>query len=162
MTQDQQDQQASSSGSGTRGPGALSRWIQQKANARTNRKIRKGRGRMMGMDLLILHTVGRRSGQPRQSPLAWFPDGDDAWLVVASGGGEQHPDWFANVLAHPDRASVELPGRDAVPVAPQRLAGADRERAWQRIVAAQPRMGKYQAKSAREYPVLRLAARSGP
>jgi deazaflavin-dependent oxidoreductase (nitroreductase family) len=38
------------------------------------------------MDVLILHTVGRRSGQPRETPVAWFADGEDAWLVVASGG----------------------------------------------------------------------------
>ena len=148
-----QDQQARRSG----GPGALSQWIQRTANARTNRRIRGGRGRMMGMDLLILHTVGRRSGQPRQSPLAWFADGEDAWLVVASGGGDRHPDWYANLVAHPDRTSVELPGRDAVPVTPQRLVGTDREQAWQRIVTAQPRLGRYQAKSDRQYPVIRLA-----
>ncbi|OUS84161.1 nitroreductase/quinone reductase family protein, partial [Rhodococcus sp. NCIMB 12038] len=68
-------------------PGAFSRWMQRKMNARMNRKIRRGHGQFMGMDVLILNTVGRRSGQPRQSPLAWFADGDDARLVVASGGG---------------------------------------------------------------------------
>jgi deazaflavin-dependent oxidoreductase (nitroreductase family) len=115
----------------------------------------------MGMDMLVLHTVGRRSGQPRETPLAWFAGGEDAWLVVGSGGGDQHPDWYANLVAHPDRTAVELPGRTAVAVEPQRLDGADRERAWQRIIAAQPRLAKYQAKSDREYPVLRLAARPG-
>lgn len=137
-------------------PGPVSRWMQQKMNARTNRKIRGGRGQFMGMDVLILHTVGRRSGQPRQSPLAWFADGDDAWLIVASGGGSQHPDWYVNLMAHPGRASIELPAADAVPVQPQRLDGAAREQAWQRIVAAQPRYEKYQRKSDREYPVIRL------
>jgi F420H(2)-dependent quinone reductase len=38
-----------------------------------------------GMDVLILHTAGRRSGQPRQSPVAGFPDGRNAWLIVAGG-----------------------------------------------------------------------------
>jgi deazaflavin-dependent oxidoreductase (nitroreductase family) len=52
------------------------------------------------MDVLILHTVGRRSGQPRQSPVAWFADGQDAWLIVASGG-RRHPDWYLNLLAIP-------------------------------------------------------------
>lgn len=113
------------------------------------------------VELLILHTVGRRSGQRRETPLAWFPDGDDAWVVVGSGGGEQHPDWFANVVAHPDEVSVELPGRDAVAVTSQVLDGDEREQAWERVVAAQPRLGKYRAKSARRYPLLRLAARPG-
>ncbi|MBA9003350.1 nitroreductase family deazaflavin-dependent oxidoreductase [Thermomonospora cellulosilytica] len=140
-------------------PGAVSLWIQRKMNARMNRKIRRGRGRFMGMDVLILNTVGRRSGRPRETPLAWFPDGEDAWLIVASGGGSRHPDWYVNLMAHPDRASIELPGRDAVPVTPHRLDGADRERAWRRITAAQPRYAKYQSKSDREYPVIRLTPR---
>jgi deazaflavin-dependent oxidoreductase (nitroreductase family) len=131
--------------------------MQHKANARMNRKIRGGRGRFMGMDVLILNTVGRRSGQPRETPVAWFDDGADAWLVVASGGGSRHPDWHANLMAHPDRASIELPGRDSVPVTPHPLDVTDREQAWQRIAAAQPRYAKYQTKSDREYPVIRLA-----
>jgi hypothetical protein len=59
-------------------------------------------------------------------------------------------------MAHSDRASIELPGRDAVQVTPHRLEGADREQAWQRIATAQPRIAKYQSKSDREYPVVRL------
>lgn len=86
-------------------PGPMSRWIQRKMNARMSRKIRRGQGSFMGMDVLILNTVGRLSGQPRQSPLAWFADGEDAWLIVASGGGGRHPDWHANLMAHPERAS---------------------------------------------------------
>lgn len=140
-------------------PGAFSRWMQQKMNARVNRKIRGGRGQFMGMDVLILNTVGRRSGEPRETPVAWFADGDDARLVVASGGGSRHPDWHANVIAHPDRVSIELPGGDAVPVTPHQLDDAEREQAWQRIVVAQPRLGKYQSKSDRTYPVVRLTLR---
>lgn len=138
-------------------PGAFSRWMQRTMNARTVRKIRGGREKLMGMDVLVLNTVGRLSGQPRETPLASFTDGDDAWLVVASGGGSQHPDWHANLMAHPDQVSAELPGRDPLPVTPQRLDGADREQAWQRIAAAQPRLAKYQSKSDREYPVIRLS-----
>jgi deazaflavin-dependent oxidoreductase (nitroreductase family) len=125
-------------------------------NARTNARIRRDRATFMGMDLLVLHTVGRRSGQLRESPVAWFADGADARLIVASGGGSRHPDWYLNLMADPGRASVELPGGDPVPVTPHRLEGADREAAWQRITAAQPRLAKYQRKTDREYPVVRL------
>lgn len=153
------NQQPGSRGGRRRGsPGPVSRWVQHRMNARMNRNIRRGHGKFLGMDVLILHTVGRRSSQPRQSPVAWFADGTDAWLIVASGG-VQHPDWYLNLMAHPDRASIELPGRDTVPVTPHRLEGADREQAWQRITAAQPRYAKYQGKTDREYPVIRLTLR---
>lgn len=152
-----QDGQKSGRRPGT--PGAFSRWMQHRMNARMNRKVRNGRGTFMGMDVLILNTVGSRSGQPRETPVAWFPDKDDSRLIIASGGGNRNPDWFDNLMAHPDRATVELPGEGAVPVTPQRLDGAEREEAWQRIAEAQPRIAKYQSKSERQYPVIRLTRR---
>ncbi|MFI6484022.1 nitroreductase family deazaflavin-dependent oxidoreductase [Nonomuraea sp. NPDC050663] len=137
----------------------FSRWMQHQANARLNRKIRAGKGKFAGMDVLILNTVGRRSGRPRETPVAWFPAGPDAWLVVASGGGSRHPDWHANLMAHPERATVELPGRGPMPVSPRELSGDEREQAWKVISEAQPRIAKYQRKSARIYPVVRLTPR---
>jgi deazaflavin-dependent oxidoreductase (nitroreductase family) len=142
-------------------PGTFSRWFQRKMNARTATKIRRGRSTMMGMDLLILTTTGRRSGQTRETPLAWFPDGEDGWLIVASGGGSHHPDWHANLMAKPGQASIELPGQGTIPVTPHHLSGPDREEAWQRVTTAQPRYAKYQSKSTREYPVIRLIRADG-
>ncbi|RIQ18842.1 nitroreductase family deazaflavin-dependent oxidoreductase [Jiangella rhizosphaerae] len=141
-------------------PGRLSLWFQRRMNTRTVEKIRrKGTGRMMGMDVLVLHTAGRRSGQPYLTPIAWYPDGDGARLVVASGGGSADPNWYRNLTAHPDRVSVELPGERPRPVTPHTLDGAERDDAWQRIVAANPRFAKYQAKSERRYPIVRLTER---
>ena len=139
-------------------PGRFSRWMQHRMNARMNKKVRRDKSTFMGMEVLILHTVGRRSGERRESPVAWFGDEDNR-LIVASGGGRQHPDWFANLMAHPEQASIELAGGTAVPVTPQRLEGAEREQAWQLIATAQPRIAKYQGKSERVYPVVRLSTR---
>ncbi|MBF6414584.1 nitroreductase family deazaflavin-dependent oxidoreductase [Nocardia cyriacigeorgica] len=151
------DQQVGKRKPGT--PGPVSRWFQKKMNARTAAKMRrKASGKVMGMNVLILHTVGRRSGQRRETPLAWFGDGD-AKLVVASGGGSVNPDWYANLAAHPDQVTIELPGEGTVDVIPQTLDGTDREDAWKRIVAEEPRIGKYQKKSTRIYPVVRLTPR---
>ncbi|WP_235916498.1 nitroreductase family deazaflavin-dependent oxidoreductase [Antrihabitans cavernicola] len=121
-----------------------------------NRKIRRGYGTFMGMDVLILYTIGRRSGRSIETPLAYFADGTNARLLVASGGGEHDPDWHRNLMAHPDEVAIELPGRHREPVVPSVLEGADREHAWQRIVTAVPRYAKYQNKSERQYPVIRL------
>ncbi|HEX4832256.1 MAG TPA: nitroreductase family deazaflavin-dependent oxidoreductase [Trebonia sp.] len=140
-------------------PGTLSRWFQQRVNARMNAGIRRGRQQFMGMDVLILHTVGRRSGEPRESPVSWFrdPADEEARLIVASGGGRYDPGWHFNLMAHPDQASIELPGDAPVPVTPHELDGAERDQAWARITAEQPRFAKYQQKTPdREYPVIRL------
>ncbi len=139
-------------------PGKFSRWMQQRMNARMNSKVRRNRSTFMGMEVLILHTVGRRSGALRESPVAWFADGDTK-VIVASGGGSQHPGWYVNLMANPDRATMELAGSDPVPVTPERLEGAEREQAWQIIAKEQPRIAKYQSKSDRQYPVVRLVPR---
>lgn len=142
-----------------KGPGKISRWVQRRANARTVQRIRRKGGRMMAMDVLILHTRGRVSGQPRETPLAWFDGGTGSWLVVGSGGGDRHPDWYWNLIAQPDSVAVEFHGRDPQPVTPHELRGAEREEAWRKIASAQPRIAKYQSKAVREYPVIRLTAK---
>ncbi len=117
--------------------------------------------RFMGMDLLYLTTIGAKTGQKRQSPVARFPDGDDAWLVVASNGGSaHHPAWYHNLMAHPDQVWIEMGGR-TVRAAVEQLEGPRREAAWQRIVASQPRFAGYEKKTARPIPVVRLSAISG-
>ena len=138
---------------------SLSLWYQRRTNERTVARIRKKSGSMWGMEMLILRTTGRRSGLVRETPLSCFPDGDDR-LVVASGGGNRNPDWFANLTAHPDGVSVERHGEAPVPVTPVVLDAAEREIAWNTVVEAQPRYAKYQKKSSREYPLVRLVARS--
>jgi deazaflavin-dependent oxidoreductase (nitroreductase family) len=120
-----------------------------------NQHRRKGYT-FMRMDVLFLTTIGRRTGQRRQTPVAWFPDGEDAWLIVASAAGSAHnPAWYHNLAAHPDRVWIELPQR-TLRVSPQQLEGAHREAAWRQIVQAQPRYARYQQKTDRLLPVIRL------
>ena len=65
---------------------------------------RRSGDKFQGMDLLYLTTVGAKTGQKRQSVVARFPDGEDAWLVVASANGAaHHPAWYHNIAAHPDQ-----------------------------------------------------------
>jgi deazaflavin-dependent oxidoreductase (nitroreductase family) len=119
---------------------------------------RRGGDRFMGMDLLYLTTIGAKTGEKRVSPIAQVVDGDNAWLVVASNGGSaQHPNWYHNLMAHPDQVSIEVSGR-SIPVTAERLAGAARDSAWQRFVAAYPRFAGYEQKTTRDLPVIRLSA----
>ncbi|MEV5834200.1 nitroreductase family deazaflavin-dependent oxidoreductase [Nocardia sp. NPDC052112] len=124
-------------------------------------RARRGGGRAMGMNLLVLHTIGRKSGQPRQSPVGWFPDSDDnAWLISASAAGaDANPDWYHNLMTHPDQAAIELADRGTVAVDVEELTGADRDAAWQRILSVAPRFGSYEKKTDRIIPVIRLTAR---
>jgi deazaflavin-dependent oxidoreductase (nitroreductase family) len=145
---------------GTRGArsrsssGVIGRWVQQRMMKQHRRSWK-----FLGMDLLFLTTVGRKSGQERVTPVAWFPQGDGTWLIVASAAGSaQNPAWYRNIAAHPDRVQIELRGQ-TIPVTAEQLSGPAREQAWQQIVAAQPRYAKYQQKTDRELPVIRLVPR---
>jgi deazaflavin-dependent oxidoreductase (nitroreductase family) len=121
---------------------------------------RRGGDRFMGMDLLYLTTVGAKTGQKRLSPVARFPDGDDAWLVVASNNGSaRHPSWYHNLKAHPDQVWFEIAGR-TVQATVEQLEGPRRDAAWQRITASQPRFAGYQRKTARVLPIVRLSCAS--
>lgn len=113
-------------------------------------------GKTMGM--LVLTTVGAKSGQRRQSLLGSFPDGDGAWLVVASAGGATaNPAWYHNLAAHPGEAQVEVGGKTLNVTATQ-LSGEERDAAWRRVIAAQPRYAGYEKKTDRLIPVIRLTA----
>jgi deazaflavin-dependent oxidoreductase (nitroreductase family) len=113
----------------------------------------------MGMNLLVLTTIGRKSGQTRLNPLAWFPGPDGSWLVVASAGGAPaNPAWYLNLAAHPDQVSVEQGGRK-VDVIAEELHGAEREQAWQQITAAADQFRRYEETTDREIPVIRLTPR---
>lgn len=113
--------------------------------------------KFQGIDLLYLTTVGAKTGQQRQSTVGRFPDGEDAWLVVASAAGAvHHPAWYYNIAAHPDQVWVEFGGRK-MRVTPVQLDGDARADAWRRITQAVPRYAAYEQKTDRAIPVIRLA-----
>src|SRR5438094_3375685 len=63
----------------------------------------------MGFPVLVLTTVGAKSGQERSTVLGGFPDGDNAWLIIASkGGSATHPGWFHNIAANPDKGWAQI------------------------------------------------------
>ena len=60
-------------------------------------------GSAFGMPVVELHTVGRKSGQPRSTMLtAPVIEGDRVVLVASKGGDDRDPDWYRNLIAHPD------------------------------------------------------------
>ena len=151
------DTQAGTRGTRSRGAqGAVGRWVQQRMMDQHRRKGWK----FMGMDVLFLTTLGRKSGEERTTPVAWFPYGDGTWLIVASAAGSaQNPAWYRNIAAHPGSLQIELADRK-IAVTAEQLTGPAREQAWRRIVAAQPRYAMYQQKTDRERPVIHLVPKS--
>jgi F420H(2)-dependent quinone reductase len=93
------------------------------------------RGRLkvaMGQPILLLHTRGARSGQPRTTPLLYTRH-DDGFVIVASkAGAEHHPAWYHNIRAHPDAVAVEV-GSRRMQVRPRVVEGAERAELWQRV-----------------------------
>ncbi|MFH8252539.1 nitroreductase/quinone reductase family protein [Microbacterium sp. B2969] len=142
---------------GTRGArqpkGALLRWI----TGISARRVKKGHG-MGGMSVLVLVTIGKKSGKVRETPVAWFPGPDGGWIIVASAAGAtDNPAWYYNLAAHPDRVSIVLDARP-IAVTPRQLHGAERAAAWQVVVSRVPRFESYLSKTDRELPVMLLTA----
>jgi deazaflavin-dependent oxidoreductase (nitroreductase family) len=83
----------------------------------------------MGQPILLLHTLGAKSGRPRVVPLLYTPYRDAFVIVASKAGAERHPSWYHNLLAHPDAVEVESDGR-RFPVTPRVVEGDERERLW--------------------------------
>ena len=144
---------------GTRGArqpkGRMLRWI----NTLLARRIRRRGGKFMGFDALVLHTVGRKTGAERMTPVGWFPAADGSRLIVASAAGAPgNPAWYYNLAANPEQVRIDVDGQ-TVAVRAEQLHGAERATAWERIVEAAPRFAEYQVKTDRELPVIRLVER---
>ena len=147
---------------GTRGgrqpAGFMFRW----GNKVMAGRVRKGGAKFLGFNTLVLTSVGRKTGAERTTPVGWFPGQDGSWLIVASAAGAKgNPAWYYNLATHPDQVQIEVDGRKVAVVAEQ-LHGTERAEAWQQIITAAPRFAKYEQKTDRELPIIRLVPRSGP
>ncbi|MEU1208534.1 nitroreductase family deazaflavin-dependent oxidoreductase [Nocardia sp. NPDC005825] len=106
-----------------------------------------------GMPVVELHTVGRKSGQPRSCYLtAPVHDRERIVLVASKGGDDRHPDWYRNLQANPE-AEVVISGRRHKVHA--RTANAqERAELWPRITKAYKGYANYQTRTTREIPVV--------
>lgn len=104
---------------------------------------------------LVLHTIGARSGEPRDAELMYTPDGHGRAIVAGTSfARERHPAWSANLLAHPD-ASITVRGK-TMPVRASLIADADRDAAWALIEAQWPGYRGYERESGRTVRLFRL------
>jgi deazaflavin-dependent oxidoreductase (nitroreductase family) len=117
-------------------------------------------GNFEGAPMVILHTTGAKSGEPRTHPLVYLPDGND-WIVFASAAGApSHPAWYRNIVAHPE-ITVEI-GTESIPVVATEVTGPERDELYAKQVAIMAGFAEYEEKTAgiRTIPVIRLSRAS--
>lgn len=112
-------------------------------------------GQFAGADLLLLTTTGAKSGQPRIAPLAYFTIDGTMIIIGSKAGADTNPDWVHNLRANP-RARIEV-GTDAYDVTSRELPRDERDALFDKVVAAAPGFGEYQAKTSRIIPLFELA-----
>jgi deazaflavin-dependent oxidoreductase (nitroreductase family) len=108
-----------------------------------------------GVPILLLTTTGRKSGQPRTTPLIHARDGGDYLVVASMGGAPQHPQWYLNLVAN---ASAQIQDRSEHIDVTARTAGEDEKARLWKIVAEQwPNYDVYQSRTDRVIPVVVLS-----
>src|SRR5450432_3457968 len=118
-------------------------------------EFRTHEGRVQGWgSLILLTTTGAKTGQQRIIPLMRVDEGDRVIAVASKGGYPKHPEWYFNVLAHPE-VTVEV-GSEKFATTARILTGQERERAFARAVEVFPNYAEYQKKTDREIPVIAL------
>ena len=114
----------------------------------------KSGGPMEGRPLLLLTTAGAKSGQLRTTPMMYIPDGDRLLVIASNAGAPTHPDWYRNLLAHPE-VTVEV-GNETFKAIAIVTDGSERQGLWTRVVELYPFFADHQAKIARQIPVIVL------
>lgn len=114
-------------------------------------------GPMANRPLLLLTTTGARSGQRHTTPVMYMPDGDRLIVIASNAGAPAHPDWYRNLVAHPD-VTVEV-GAETYDATARVTQGAERQRIWDRLVEAYPFFTDHQAKISRQIPIVALERR---
>jgi deazaflavin-dependent oxidoreductase (nitroreductase family) len=111
-------------------------------------------GRMGKSPILLLNTVGRKTGRKRTSPLLYVMDGENFVIIASKGGAPTHPAWYLNLMANPE-ATVEIGDRE-VHVEAEVADPEEKARLWQKMVEMYPTYDDYQKKTEREIPLLVL------
>jgi deazaflavin-dependent oxidoreductase (nitroreductase family) len=124
---------------------------------RTNKGIVGGP--FAGAPMLLLTTIGAKSGTHRTNPLVYLPDGDRFIIFASKGGAPTNPDWYHNLVAHPE-TTVEV-GTETIPVTAVVVTGEERDRLYATQAALRPAFADYEAKTTRRIPVVALHRRNG-
>lgn len=130
-------------------------------NARIIEEFRANGGEVGGVfegrPLLLLHTIGAKTGRVRVAPLMYQAVEDGYAIFGSKAGADSHPDWYYNLLADPS-VSVEV-GTEKLDLVARVAEGAEREQIWTKQKSDYPFFAKYEAGTDREIPVIVLERR---
>jgi deazaflavin-dependent oxidoreductase (nitroreductase family) len=107
-----------------------------------------------GVPTLILTTTGRRSGEPRATPLIYARHGDDYLVVASHGGAPKPPAWYRNLSEDPD-VQVQVKA-DRFPARARTATADEKPELWRRMTEIWPAYDQYQTKTDRDIPVVVL------
>ena len=119
-------------------------------------KLSGGRlgGNMRGFQVLLLNTVGRKSGKAFTIPLGWFAHPEGYVIVASNAGQDHHPAWYHNLKSNPG-ASIQV-GERVIAVTAEVLAGEARSQVWRAITSTASAYAGYEKATTREIPLVLL------
>ena len=131
-------------------------WVYRWTGGLLGSKWRVGSAVPWGVPVLLLTTIGRKSGQPRTAPLLFIEEGEAVIIWASQGGLPKDPLWYKNLVANPEcgvqikRRKMKMRARTADP--------AERARLWPKVVAHYPDFASYETWTDRVIPLVILEA----
>lgn len=110
--------------------------------------------------LVLLTTLGRRSGERRTTPMMFHRDGDQLLIIASNVGAARHADWYLNLVADP-HVIVEV-GVETYDAVATPLVGAERTRQWTMLQQKYPFFADHETATARVIPVIALTSTNAP
>lgn len=133
-------------------------WIWERATSVHSAayKLSKGRvgGKAYGVPVVLVDSVGRKSGKRRTHPLLCDEQGENIVIVASKGGVDKHPAWYHNLKADPE-TRINWRGENRR-VRARETEGAERQRLWDRMAEVYPTYNQYQSRTERQIPVIVL------
>ncbi|HWZ19475.1 MAG TPA: nitroreductase family deazaflavin-dependent oxidoreductase [Ktedonobacteraceae bacterium] len=111
-------------------------------------------GKMGQVPVLLLTTVGRKSGKQRTLPLVYIMDGPAYVITASAGGADKNPGWFFNIRSNP-QATIQVKDKH-IKVTAEVAEGEKKSELWSRLVEVAPNFAGYQKRTSREIPMVIL------
>jgi deazaflavin-dependent oxidoreductase (nitroreductase family) len=109
-------------------------------------------GKLGDINIVMVDTIGRKTGMLRQIPIACYPYGDSVAVVASNNGSDKNPVWLLNLRAQPE-VDIQL-GKERIKTKAEELSSDQAEELWPDIILNNPRQAEYKRKSSRELPIV--------